>query len=771
VLTGIGCALCVLAHAAEEVDVSQVPADSGALEEIIVTATRRAEPLSKVPISISALNQQSLDQAGAKSMADIAALTPGVDFGSAWYSNGSLTQISIRGISQGSGSPTTGLYIDDSPVQVRINSSSQLGNPYPLLFDLDRVEILRGPQGTLFGAGAEAGTVRFITPEPSLTTYSEYARAEGSYTDYGAPSYEAGAAVGGPILDNELGFRVSVWGRHDGGWVDRQNWETGALDPNANWDDESVMRAALTFAPSDALRITPSVFYQNTHTNDTGLYWQPLSNPDTGKYVNGNPVQEEGSDHFTLVSLKVAAGLPWADFTSVSSYFHRNGASIYDDTTFESEIWAGQPYPTLPGQVTPDFHAQTQNILTQELRLSSPQTDTRFKWVAGLFYSNSRQEETSYGQDEFLPQLIYDSYGLTLEQFFGVPSLWEGKYSIVTADHSWEKQAALYLHGSYDLLSSVSIGAGVRVAKVETDYYQFNAGPVDGAPHSFAGDQKATPVTPQFNLDYQVTPDDMVYGTVAEGYRLGGVNGPIPLSQPCIPALAQLGLSAAPPTYGPDSVWNFEIGTKDKLANGRLVLDLSAFHDQWRNIQQSVSLAACGYEGFVGNLGRAISNGFDLAVQANISNGLRVGLALGYTDAYYARTIAVPPTIIVQKGWTLGNSPWIATVTPEYDFHLGEQDFYLRAQDKYHSHNSGNWAGNTAHSLSYDPDLPLPPSSNLLDLRAGMLWGGLDASIFANNALNTHPGLSLSHPLPGDPLFYNATFRPRTIGVTLVYRH
>src|SRR3984957_17838163 len=173
---------------------------SGGLQEIVVTATRHEESLSKVPISVTALTQDAMDERGIKDFQDIARFTPGVNI-----DNSGTNAISIRGISSSAGAGTTGIYIDDTPIQMR-----SLGfNPddtLPKTFDLDRVEVLRGPQGTLFGAGSEGGTVRYILTQPSLTKDSTYARSEVSFTQYGEPSYEAGVAHGGPIIDGTLGF-------------------------------------------------------------------------------------------------------------------------------------------------------------------------------------------------------------------------------------------------------------------------------------------------------------------------------------------------------------------------------------------------------------------------------------------------------------------------------------------------------------------------------------------------------------------------------------
>src|ERR1700729_1030055 len=203
------------ATAAEGAATGGEGAQKDSLQEGVVTATRHEEALSKVPISVTALTQDAMDARGIKDFQDIARFTPGVSI-----DNSGTNAISIRGISSSAGAGTTGIYLDDTPIQMR-----SLGfNPddtLPKTFDLDRVEILRGPQGTLFGAGSEGGTVRYIMTQPSLTTASTYVRTEASYTQYGQPSYEFGAAHGGPLIDRTLGFRASPWYRSDGGWIDR----------------------------------------------------------------------------------------------------------------------------------------------------------------------------------------------------------------------------------------------------------------------------------------------------------------------------------------------------------------------------------------------------------------------------------------------------------------------------------------------------------------------------------------------------------------------
>src|SRR3982074_1497948 len=190
-------------------------ATGGPLQEVIVTATRRAESLSRVPISVTALTQEGLDDRGVKDFSEVARFTPGVNF-----DNSGTNNISIRGISGTGGAGTTGIYLDDTPIQMRALAFNP-DEALPKSFDLERIEVLRGPQGTLFGAGSEGGTVRYITTQPSLTKTSVYAKGDSSLTQGGSLSYEAGVAAGGRIVEGTFGVRASAWYRRDGGWIDR----------------------------------------------------------------------------------------------------------------------------------------------------------------------------------------------------------------------------------------------------------------------------------------------------------------------------------------------------------------------------------------------------------------------------------------------------------------------------------------------------------------------------------------------------------------------
>src|SRR3984957_6832351 len=262
VLLGMGLVLCAVGTAlgqnATTADEGASADLSGGLKEIVVTATRHEEALSKVPVSVSAFTQEDMDQKGMKDFTDIVRFTPGVSIDQTGTNN-----ISIRGISSSGGDGPTGISIDDTPIQMR-----SLGfNPddtLPKTFDLERVEVLRGPQGTLFGAGAEGGAVRYIMTKASTTESDTYVRSEVSYTEHGQPSGEFGIAHGQPIVDGVLGLRASVWYRYDGGWINRVNDSTGdVIDKDVNFSNSMAGRITGTWTPTHHLTLTPGILDQH----------------------------------------------------------------------------------------------------------------------------------------------------------------------------------------------------------------------------------------------------------------------------------------------------------------------------------------------------------------------------------------------------------------------------------------------------------------------------------------------------------------------------
>jgi iron complex outermembrane receptor protein len=281
-------------------DTEGTAVEGGMLQEVVVTSTRREENLSKVPISVTALTQEEMDTKGIKDITDVARFTPGIN-----VDNSGTGAIAIRGIASSGGAGTTGIYIDDTPIQMRALAFNP-DETLPKSFDIDRIEVLRGPQGTLFGAGSEGGTVRYITTQPSLTKDSVYSRAEVSYTEGGQPSYEAGVAAGGPIIDGTLGARATVWYRATaagsiGSIRPRRIRRTRSSITTPIAEKPCWCRLAGIWAPNDHIgRSHPAIYYQNRQIHDAGPTGRSTPNPGSDKYISGSPQAIPNPDKFYL---------------------------------------------------------------------------------------------------------------------------------------------------------------------------------------------------------------------------------------------------------------------------------------------------------------------------------------------------------------------------------------------------------------------------------------------------------------------------------------
>ncbi len=495
----------------------QAPASTTTVEEIVVTATRSAMDLRDVPLSVTAFTQDRLDAQGIRDFAGIAAASPGLVF-----TEGSLgsNSVSIRGIASGVGAATTALYINDTPIQVR-NLGFTSSGYMPAIFDLERVEILKGPQGTLFGDSSEGGAVRFITPTPSLTDYSGSARAETSTTAQGAPSYELGYAMGGPIVEDALGFRASAYFRRDGGWVDRQPGTlqvvdpTGALGPeeslnfiptgtgipDANWTETTALRLALKWDVTSNISVLPSVMYEQRDRGDTNLYWSATSNRDISDFVQpqfipsvddehvrlpGVPNAMGGSDEFILPSLTVQWDGDDLSFISTTSYLSREQDSTADYTALYTRLFAGRPVP-LAGDFAYATYGNTQDVFTQEIRLQTADSDARLRWVAGLFYSDNEQFSIQWNRPNFVADLPAIGGAVPDGPPFGPGfSAFENYYG----DSQWEdgttwharlltrtEQVAAFGQLDFELTDALTITAGLRASETSIDFTSGYGGP------------------------------------------------------------------------------------------------------------------------------------------------------------------------------------------------------------------------------------------------------------------------------------------------------
>jgi outer membrane receptor protein involved in Fe transport len=733
-----------------ESGVFAAPAAPPALDEITVTATKREEPLSRVPISAYVLSQEDMDAAGVKDMGDIAALTPGLGFDlSPQYGPGILTNIAVRGVAADIGAPTTGIYLDEVPIQAVQNV---FRNAYPFTFDLARVEVLRGPQGTLFGASAQGGAVRFITNEPSLTSTSGLLHTEVDAVDHGGLGMDVGAAGGGPLVQGLLGARASVWYRNDPGYIDRFDPITGnVVDRNVNRANERAARVALAYEPLDGLRIRPMFMTQSARLHDAPtfyLYATPqnalvFAYPRLG---SGKLLAQPDHDGFTLGSLRIDAQLGVVTLTLDSAYFDRLANAVVDETNSACIDFfggcgspLGPAYPTDAGQGVATLLDQRQIVTSHELRVASSAPQARFTWLAGLFYSQSHVNG------------IHDTFSVQLP----------GEPAVYSATYNSAREVALFGRGRLALTTQWSVSAGTRITYsggASTDYEggYVNAG---AAPYSHAeGGLAAVRPAPRFDLEYQPDERNYFYLAASRGVRGGGGNG----DPPC-------GGFVPPPHYVSDSVWNYELGMKSAWFDRRLQLAASVFRISWDDLQEHLH-DACG-DGYTTNAGSATSTGLDLSADLRTEH-LRVRAAIGYMDARFNQTVVSGDgSIAVDAGTALGHlpsepTPWNGNLSVEYRRSLGSLlggvTGYARAQELFSSRNPGPFTESDPQAASYVPGpLHADPGIARLDLTLGLVRAGLDVRVAVDNVFNTQPQL---HPEPdeiGSSLYYAYTLRPR----------
>ena len=752
------------------------------LESVTVTATRREQSVQNVPISINAIGQEELAQGNIKSIDDISALTPGLQFAVPNGFSSAFTTISIRGLNTNTGPPTVGLYLDDTVISSRLSGTANQGNVYPYVFDLNRVEVERGPQGTLFGAGAEAGTVRFITNQPSLTQFSGQARAELASTEGGRLSYEDGLAVGGPIIQGEFGFRFSAWERSDGGWVNRIDPLPGpdygkVVAPDANNNKKDVIKAALAFNAGNFL-ITPAFYYQRVHQDDASRFYSAFSDIQEGIFNNGVLLPEVWTDAWTLSSIKAESSLPFAQLTVDASYFDRNATELLDEGAFvcpglQTPAGSGNPgcgsplgtgYPTSESQLAYTPTDMAVRAYTAEARLASNATDSRLSWVAGVYFEHRTQRDFQTDYDE-----------AAYPQYFGSPPPTSSLLSAIIQDQHElfvDVQTAVFLQADYKITDKLTATVGGRAAHVTVngaDSTSISA--LTGAPAYAPFQASNNPTTPRLGLSYALDRDNLLYASFSEGYRPGGGNASIPnTSGPCD------GVSQVPSTYSPDTVRAFEVGSKDTILEGRLQVDTSVFYNRWHDIQQYVS-EACGPYAYGTNAGSAVSDGFDLSLRALLTSQVRLDVNTGYVNAYYSQSGYIPglpqsqATLLVAKGDKVGilpqvNAPWNVNASLNYEVPLvGGEKLHAQLIGFYTSRNPGPFITQNTQVNGYPLAVADPPT-HLYNLRAGYTVDGFDVTFFVNNIFNSAPLLSTYQAVGSSSLVSNTTFRPRTLGVT-----
>lgn len=687
------------------------------VEEIIVTARKRSERLQDVPQSIQALSGEELRKQGAVNFADYARTVAGVSF----QDDGpGRSQLFIRGVSTGGDvdtgkESTVGVYIDETPVT---EGSSQ---PDLRLYDIDRVEVLRGPQGTLYGSGSLGGTVRILTNQPDFTATQAYAQVQGSSTKGGGANGATNAWLNLPLADRAA-LRAVAYGIRNSGFID--NTETGESDIN----DETTFGGRLAFRmqPTDAVNVVLTGMHQRT---DSGSY-----NRHSGDYprlVLDQREPEPFEDRFGLVNLKIEADLGFASLAASSSYFDRQ-RDFENDIDYFIEAATGVPR----GLSALGYSARS---IAQELRLAS-QAEGPFQWLIGGFYVD---------RDERFGQTIH---------FRGVPSPASSSDFLFYAESDGSiRQIAGFGEVSYEFFGKLTATAGLRVSGTERDIVSFRDGlAVGGVALLQSGSFSETSRTPKFNLSYKIGDGKLLYVQAAEGFRIGGVNPGLP---PCPTCLVDLAAQ-----FSSDSLWSYEAGFRSELFRNTLTLNASAFWIDWDDIQLNVNRED-GFNGFT-NAGQARSRGFEMEINALASDHVRLGGQVTYTDAELTslnRGLEGIATI----GAQLPQVPrWAAATNAEWAAAIGSNSrIYVRGDVQYQGSRT-NILG--AGSVRLDDYV-------VSNLRIGFDHGRWSSAVFVNNLTDERAQLDRSivsgvrdgAPITLDRYTINT---PRTIGVSLSAR-
>ena len=731
------------------------------MEAVVVTAQKRKEDATKVPISISVLRGEDLQAQHITDITDVTRAVPNVSFSSQGLGGAGpgLSNIQMRGVASAAGSNTTGIYLDD--VSMTTRNLFSLGAAEPKFFDLDRIEVLRGPQGTLYGAGSMGGTVKFVSNQPDLRNTTTDLYSEVSSTRGGGTNWQLTVVHNTPLIPGELALRIGALKGNTSGYIDQVDSSGKQIAANINSEKDSVLRLALKWAPTPQLSITPALFYQEVRTGDIDAAYLDLPPNQTSKTV-----LEPGVDRLTVPSLTVTYDMGGADLTSVSSVFRRIFNRTQDGTAVNS-AYIGSVLDGLPASppglgaavgVLPSAVLLNNRVsqFSQEVRLASkPYEPSRspLTWIGGAYYSNLRTT-------------LYDNepvYGIT-DTFasFNVNPADPGLLGFATPNdmvyqslrHYKTVQYAVFGEMSYHFTPTLYGTAGLRYLKSKDTLVQdLNYYFADGPQHiERAGSGSAT--TPKVALTWEVNPDQTVYATAAKGARLGSENRFIPTGV-CGQDLQNQGLSSGvPDSYGPDSLWSYEIGSKSKLLGNRLTANFAAFYIDWKKLQQNVQLPLCGFD-YETNIGGAKSIGYEFELKGKPTANLVVGLSGGYT---HARVTGDVPLLNVKDGDPIAGVPrYNAALTADYNFDItGAVGGFVRA--------SSNWVGSSHGSLlKTDPDYDRP-GYNTVNLSVGANYETWQLTLFAKNLLNNQKVIQRPNVE-----FVNEGYRlrPLTIGVSL----
>jgi outer membrane receptor protein involved in Fe transport len=735
-----------------------VASNTTTLETVMVTGQKRTESLQEVPQSVTVLGGTQLEAQHIQSYADLASAIPNLSFTSLGAPG--LSNLEIRGISSDVGTSTVAIYLDDTPVTIR-NQSFYSGQSEPQLFDIKQVEVLRGPQGTLYGSSSMGGTIRFVSNPVNLYDFGGSVSTDVSGTEHGGANTSVKGVVNMPLVDGELGLRVGVAFTHNSGFVDQVDSSGKELRSNINSDEEQVVKASLLWKPSERLSITPSIFYQRTGIGDTGLV--SLS---AGAYKTTKLVRENGVDTLAIPSLNLQYHFDWADLVSVTSLAYRHMPRTTDGTYFNSVYIGdyvdglgikgldgkldGSKLGALPGPVN---NAITNRQFTQEVRLVSAPYDPSgipFTWIVGLYYSEANKMGKSAQYIDNFNSTVNSVYGMTAAQLLGDPIPNDLFYAF--DQHTKDYEYAVFGEGNFYITPDLKFTAGLRYQHARTTNYSTQSGFFASSAKPALKVKDSDAMTPKFTLSYNVEQNLTVYASAGKGYRLGGNNPGVPAAY-CAKDLATYGLTAAPKTYDPDNLWNYEIGAKGTFLDGRLSLNSSLYDIEWKHMQIDVPLNTCGFD-FTGNIGSARSYGLELEAAMQISEALSAGASGNYTHATFTESVA---GLGVKSGDQIPGAPrWSLNLWSEYRRAIATgMEGFLHVNWQATGESHGTFVVRNADYKR--------PSYNTFGARLGADFDNWEVALYGQNLLDSYKIVQrpANNYVPG-----GFTLRPRTIGLS-----
>jgi len=757
------------------------PPKAEKLESITVTATKRESSLVEVPFSINAQTQEDIQKSGAVTLEDLSRNVAGL---AVQNLGPGQSQVSIRGVSAGQVvrdqpgvKEQVGVYLDETAI------SMSLFTPDIDLFDLARVETLRGPQGTLFGAGNIGGTIRYISNQPRLRVTEGLVEANVNTVSGGGTGGSVKVAYNAPMGD-AAAMRLVGYATHYAGWVD-------ALGPgggkNVNEGDRTGGRLAFTFQPSANVTITPRVVYQkvtadgfnreeryNLYANPYTTTVPPVTFDDNQQYLLQ---REKFEDKTTIADVVAKVGFRGFDMTSVTTYIDRSILVSRDASALTGSVSVDLGYPTagvfLPSRLndTTDYKGWT-----QELRFSSSGAGP-FQWVAGGFYSDAdrkyAQRLPTPGYDAFTDATLGAGTAAATANGFGPDSPYN-------ADLPYNlKQFALFGEASYDFTKELTGTAGVRYYDYKEERTFHSGGLFSNGDNRF-DKTKSDGYSPRVLLAYKMAPGVIWNAQASKGFRLGGVNDPlnIPL---CTPQDAAI--FGGYQRYSDESLWNYEVGLKMQQPGMRF--NAALFHTAMKDLQVTLDAGSCSSR-VVFNVPKAHSSGLEMELAFRPTESLELGFAGSFVNAEFDSTVVDGNGNVlvgIRDGNRLPSVPKQQfTASATWNFNLAGKESYASVSWQYvgsrytQPSDQENNPRTFVHGLPFlgapataatTLDLELP-KYNLLNLSAGMDFDrGFSAVVYVNNLTDEKALLSFDRERGGRARLGFATNQPRTFGVTL----